>query len=121
MVEVSPVTLKNNILTSSSKQSCQHIETETAADKGEVDGGAIFFSDPHLLFHSTTTVVGGCLQVCFPLTGLPWKHTAVLCIFTEAGPTNLWWYQFSSSSISDEFNLYNFTMSSYVLLDVKQY
>ena len=51
----------NTFFTASSKQSCQHIETDTAADKGEVEGGAIFFSDPHLLFHSATTVVGGCL------------------------------------------------------------
>jgi len=33
--------------------------------------GAILFSDSHVLFHSTAAVVGGCLQVWFPLTGLP--------------------------------------------------
>ena len=40
----------------------------------------------------------------FALTGLPWNVPAVPGLFFCGAPTNLWWHQFPSSYIDDEFN-----------------
>jgi len=56
----------------------------------------------HWSVFSVIVLIGGHLQSWFLLTGLLWILPAVPGIFAGP-PTNLWWHQFPSSSIGNEF------------------